>query len=156
MTSLTRGTLTTASRIMLPADATFGAALGLTWALQDSSRTNVSLTAIAGFWPVPYTGWLVVAVAALIVAGMLTNERWVAGLGLAAGVVLYTVLGLVFVAPLELGWGGDAPFLTVGVGVSLSAPYWPWYLAVAHLASLVSLAQDEFSDSTGNRSGSTV
>lgn len=147
---LDRQHVTVASRVMLPVDVAFGGVLGLIWALQDPSRRNQSLAALDRTWPVENTGWVLVAVAGVILAALLGRNRTLAMFGCAAGVVAYFVLTIIFAGPLDLDLQLGWPPVTVGPSVSLSAPLWPAYLAAAHLASLASLAVDEYTDRTGN------
>ena len=151
---LDRRHVTAASWIMFPTYITFSGALGLTWLLQDQDRTNRSLTALATWWPVPYTGAILASTALTLAAALATRSRLLGALALAAGVVEYALLGFVFLTPLQLHLAWGWPFIHIGApDASLSAPLWPWFVAMAHLASLVSVLLDEFTDARGNHPG---
>lgn len=147
---VTRANVTSASRIMLPVYVLFSGALGLVWLLQDTNRTNRSLTALAAHWPVPATGAVLVVLAVLILGSLLTRLRVAAAVAVAAAGMAYLVLGVIFMGPLGLGLTLGWPLLQIrNPAASLSAPFWPWFVAVAHFASVASLVAEESTDPAG-------
>lgn len=133
---LTRATVTAASRIMLPTHAGFSVALGGVWAWQADERTAVhSLYALRDIWPIQATGGLLFALGALGVVSLLLGRRLPAAVLLFAGAVGYAALTV------AVAWSLPGSPLA-----SYSAPLWPAYVATAHLASAISLAADEWTD----------
>lgn len=128
---LTRGNVTAASRIMLPAHIIFSTWLGLAWLLQADIRTAVpALYALRNLWPIQATGVVMLAVGIAALAGVLSHQRPLAAVALGMGALTYLGLGA------AIGWS------SLHSGGSLSAPAWPLYVAVCHMASMVSLARD--------------
>lgn len=136
---LTRGNVTYASRIMLPVHIVFSSWLGLAWLAQDSTRTAVpSLYALRGVWPIQNTGIVLVVVGVIALLGVLSHRRVVAAVALGMGALAYLILTGFIAWPLLSGAG------------SFSSPAWPLYVALAHFASMVSLARDTPNDHRGS------
>lgn len=136
----TRKTITAASRIMLPADAVLSGWIGVAWATQSDVRTAIpSLYALRHIWPISATGTVLVILALVVTLGVIVGNRALTAMALGAGVVAYLFLSL------AVTWS-----LAGGQLASWSAPAWPLYVAVAHFASLISLAKDELTDDKGN------
>lgn len=141
--TLTRATVTAASRIMLPVDAILSAWIGAAWALQSDARTAIpSLYALRHVWPISATGAVLVILAVAVTVGLLLHNRAITAMALGASVVAYVFLAV------AISWS-----LAGGQVASWSAPAWPLYVAVAHFASLVSLAQYELTDDHRNGAG---
>lgn len=130
---LTRGTVTAASRIMLPTYVIFFAWVGGNWALTDSHRLGESpaLRYAATLLPMPMWGCLLVAVSILIAVALLSHRRdlcrfalWIAAIALGLFAVIFALAGFVSVA-------------------SPSAAAWPLLGAAACIASERSLLKGE-------------
>lgn len=134
--TLTRPSVTAASRIMLPVEAILAAWIGVAWAVQSDARTAIpSLYALRSIWPISATGAVLVILAAAITLGMVLGNRTVTAVALGAGTVAYLFLA-----------GAIAWSLAGGQTASWSAPALPAFGAAAHFASLVSLAKGEYTD----------
>lgn len=134
-----RTTVTRASRIMLPAHAAFSTALGTAWVLQADERTAIpSLYALREIWPIQATGGVLLGLGVLGVVAMLTHRRTLAATCLMAGCIGYVLLTVAIL------WS-----LPVMPTASYSAWLWPAYVASAHLATVLSLAADEYTDEYG-------
>jgi hypothetical protein len=135
--------VTIASRVMLPAHAAFSLYVGFTWVFQADIRTQVpALYALRDLWPIDATGGVILAVGALQLIGMSAHHRAVEAITLIIGCLAYLLLGAAIAASV---WTQPA---------SYSAPAWPIYVALAHLASALSLVADEWTDAQGiNRRG---
>src|SRR5689334_18669953 len=135
---LTKQTVTVASRLMLPVDAVLSLWIGAAWFFQDNVRTHVpALYAVRAVWPIEATGALIFTVGALIVVAMFTRKRVVGATMVLAGCFCYLLLSVAIAVSV---WTQPA---------SYSAPAWPLYVALAHLATALSLAADEFTDAVG-------
>lgn len=141
--------VTRSSRIMLPFYVLFDLALGWTWVAQDAERTNASLQALRGVWPIAGTSVVLFVCAALLIVSLVLKRRALCGFTLMLGSLTYFALAVIFCLPLQLSWDwGALPFLHLGdSGASLSAPYWPVVPAVAHLASMITILFEETRES---------
>jgi hypothetical protein len=132
---------------MLPTYVVFSIALGEAWILQDPSRHSYALQQLDQVWPLAGTGVLLIALGSWLACGLLVHSRVVAATALATGAVAYFLLGVIFVYDAGYQPTDTFPFFRAGVPeASLSAPFWPWFVMVAHLASLLSLTRDEVGD----------
>jgi hypothetical protein len=139
---LDRDHVTIASRIMLPAHVLLSAWVGAAWMFQGAIRTQVpALYALRHVWPLPATGFVLALGAVVVVGAMLSKHRAVAAIALGASGLMYLVL---------TGFVVAAFFQDAAGSPSFAAPAWTLYPAVAHLASLASLAFDELTDDSGN------
>jgi hypothetical protein len=123
---------------MLPTHALISLGIGLAWVSQDDIRTRIpALYALRHIWPIQATGLLRVCIGGLVLLAMLTRRRAVAAVMLLAGAATYLLLAVAIAASVA-----HHP-------ASYSAPMWPLYIAAAHLATALSLASDEYTDTEG-------
>lgn len=128
---LSKANVTIASRLMLPTHAIFSTYLGVTWAIQDPTRTHTKALTVLNVWPIEATGVILAAFGVALVAGLLSQRRTIAAIALAANVIVYLALAGIILAA------------SISAHASWSAAAWPVYIAVAHFASMLSLANDE-------------
>lgn len=135
---LTIRRVATADKIMVPAHAAFSGIVGALWIGQSPQRlASPSLSSLADLISLENAGYVLLGQGLLIGAAMLARNRDVAAAALGAGVFVYLGLGYLM---------ADA---TGQPGASYSAPLWPIYVAVGHLATVMSLALDRPDDTSG-------
>lgn len=138
--TLLRATVTLATRIMLPTYALIDAGIGAIWVLQDRDRTSAAIIALQGLgWPITGSGAVLLVLGFLCVAGMLLQSRATTAIVVGAGAAVWLALAVIYTHSVL----GDPR-------ASLSTPLLPLGWAVAHIATLASLAVEELTDDRGN------
>lgn len=127
--SLTRDTVTTASRTMLPTYPVFAGAIGLNFLANGDKLTLAGVFYEVANQMLPLRAWgvLFIVVALVQVGALISRRRWAYQVGLALMVGLMLVWGVV---------GLMAALLDMG---SYTALAWPAFVVTACIASFRSL-----------------
>lgn len=131
--SLTRATVTAASRTMLPTYPAFCGAIGLNFLIRGADLTTVGVfyEVAHEMLPLRVWGFLFLVVAVVQVGALVYRRRWTYQVGLALMVGLMTTWAFV---------GAVAAVRDMG---SYTAPVWPAFVALACIASFRSLNTGE-------------
>ena len=131
MSESNRAAMTRASHIAIPAHIGLSLALGVTWITQGG-RTNTGLRILDGVMDVRVAGVLLVTLTAITLTGRILGNEPLTGVGLGATGGAFALLTGLY------AWA-----VTQTPDLAISICYWPAYVAVCHLASLVSLASGD-------------
>lgn len=126
-----RAAMTRASHIAIPAHIGLSLALGITWILQGD-RTNTGLRILDAVLDTRVAGVLLLVLTCVTIAGRVFDIEPLTGVGLGATAGAFLLLTGLYI------W---AVIHTPALAISMC--YWPAYVAVCHLASLVSLASGD-------------